>query len=109
MIDKRKQIEYEDLQRVKQQLWEYGQALGDIEAKTIHPVIIQCEQCDGLLETLQDQTRRTTAAEIYTIVDERCDPEIDICDGRLYAVGYQAALQDIKKCLEERFGEEIKK
>lgn len=55
------------------------------------------------------KVRKITATECYAIVDEKCDPEIDIFDGRLYAVGYQAALRDIKKCLEERFGEEIKK
>lgn len=52
--------------------------------------------------------RKETAREVYALVDEKCDPEIDIFDGRLYHVGYQAALRDIKKCLEERFGEEIK-
>lgn len=56
-----------------------------------------------------EQARKITATECYALVDEKCDPEIDIFDGRLYHVGYQAALQDIKKCLEERFGEEIKK
>ena len=55
-----------------------------------------------------ERARKITATECYAIVDEKCDPEIDIFDGRLYAVGYQAALRDIKKCLEERFGEEIK-
>lgn len=55
-----------------------------------------------------NEGRKETAAEIYAMVDGKCDPEIDIFDGRIYLVGYQAALKDIKKCLEERFGEEIK-
>lgn len=59
--------------------------------------------------TKTNEARKETAAEIYAIVDEKCDPEFNICDGRLYQVGYQAALRDIKKCLEERFGEEIRK
>ena len=54
------------------------------------------------------KVRKTTTSEIYTLINEKCDLEFNICDGRLYHVGYQAALRDIKKCLEERFGEEIK-
>lgn len=61
------------------------------------------------LANAYDDGCRSTASECYAIVNKKCDPEFNICDGRLYRVGYQAALRDIKKCLEERFGEEIKK
>lgn len=50
-----------------------------------------------------------TLEKIYRLVDEKCDPEYDIFSGKLYQVGYQAALRDIKRCLEEHFGEEVKK
>lgn len=44
-----------------------------------------------------------TAKEIYAIIDKKCDPNFSIFDGRLYFVGYQMALKDIKKCLEEHY------
>lgn len=56
-----------------------------------------------------NEGRMTTVEKIYRLVDERCDPELDLSSGCLYQIGYQTALRDIKKCLEERFGEEIKK
>ena len=62
---------------------------------------------DDLADAYNDG-RKETAKEIYALIDEKCDSEFDMLDGRLYFVGYQAALKDIKKCLKERFEEEIK-